>query len=681
MTQPPWTAPPFSRWPPDSGFVPPVPLSVSAGAGGGAFLGVPLALAGSAAGGTPPETFLWTVVSKPAGGVVTFVDATSATTSVTFTVAAGRYVLQLVATDAVGTVAGARVTYDTAVNPFADAIGVWYIDTFQSSPRSAIANAQSAEPLSANLFGGPRNEFASVLGLWDGQNIVKADHVAVAPDGSNSASQITGTGNWTLHQQNTTIPAGTYTMAASVKRAGGSDEVFAFYIANTGIRSPVKTATSAWQRFSYTFTLGAPSTTNVIGMGSSNGATNADLLVCDFELFAGAADLGPETYGLHLYPGVTGFDASAVYAAGALDMSANALALLQDTDFDAYAAITVQALVSKVAAGSTHQAILSKLDDYTQFTSMTEQSTTPAAYINNATPVVFGQSAGLWIALGKGFHVISCVFDGSSVQYWLDDVLAFEFPATAGALSIVDFVLNLTNVAPLYGGNSYAGILSLWARALSASEVRACVPIQQARAALSGISAPRVTRFLAAEGDSITQGGYAPAVTSYAYDFGPNAAPVLYGRNNAVSGSTVADLVARAPELDAVIPPDTTGRKFILSVLIGANDLQGAGSVPTFLTDLAAYLDARMAAGWIVVLCTILPQTTVGFNAKRNTANATLVTWAGLHCDDICDFAADPVMGPDAAASDVLLYPDGEHPSNVGQSNLEAVYRPVINAL
>jgi hypothetical protein len=56
----------------------------------------------------------------------------------------------------------------------------------------------------------------------------------------------------------------------------------------------------------------------------------------------------------------------------------------------------------------------------------------------------------------------------------------------------------------------------------------------------------------------------------------------------------------RAATLDSVIPPNKNGRKFILSVLIGHNDLVGGESTATFLTNLASYLDARRAWRWWV---------------------------------------------------------------------------------
>jgi hypothetical protein len=118
MSYPPWI------WPPLASDAPPPALTVSAGVSGNAFLGVPKTLAGSAAGGVPPYTFEWSVDSAPTGGVEAFVDDTDPTTDVTFTVAAGTYVLRLTATDSVGTVAAAQVR-ETAVAPlFLDTLSV-----------------------------------------------------------------------------------------------------------------------------------------------------------------------------------------------------------------------------------------------------------------------------------------------------------------------------------------------------------------------------------------------------------------------------------------------------------------------------------------------------------------------------------------------------------------------------
>jgi lysophospholipase L1-like esterase len=78
---------------------------------------------------------------------------------------------------------------------------------------------------------------------------------------------------------------------------------------------------------------------------------------------------------------------------------------------------------------------------------------------------------------------------------------------------------------------------------------------------------------------------------------------------------------------------------------------------------------------------TLLPSTVTGFNTERDTVNATIRTWVGVHADAIADFAADPTMGPDSAAASTTLYSDGTHPTDAGYVLLERVLQPVINGL
>lgn len=183
------------------------------------------------------------------------------------------------------------------------------------------------------------------------------------------------------------------------------------------------------------------------------------------------------------------------------------------------------------------------------------------------------------------------------------------------------------------------------------------------------------TRGLLAEGDSITA-----VLGSYVDKFRPNASPATNILNASTVGAGISTMDARGGVIDTYLPQDRGSNKYLLSVLIGANDLLLLGAA-TWCTNLAAYLDKRRAAGWYVVLCNVLPRTAPGFAAERATANATIAGWVGTHCDAICDFAADPTMGPDAAAANTSLYSDGTHPTDSGHATLELVYRAKINSI
>jgi hypothetical protein len=173
--------------------------------------------------------------------------------------------------------------------------------------------------------------------------------------------------------------------------------------------------------------------------------------------------------------------------------------------------------------------------------------------------------------------------------------------------------------------------------------------------------ASRLTRNWVAEGDSITAWG----ADGYADRTSVNMSPLPDVYNNlAVGGSLLSTMSARAAATDAKI---LSHARNVLSVFIGTND---DDPDTTFLTNLAAYCDARRAAGWYVILMTLLPN--IAGLTNRAIANPEIRLWAtsgsivpGKHIDAYCDFAADSIMGPDGARSNTTYYDGaGVHPTD-----------------
>lgn len=193
-------------------------------------------------------------------------------------------------------------------------------------------------------------------------------------------------------------------------------------------------------------------------------------------------------------------------------------------------------------------------------------------------------------------------------------------------------------------------------------------------------------RNFVAEGDSITDANISVG-SGYANAANTLASPTNNTfTNKAVSGSTVADLVSRAAAVDALLVPAAAN---ILSVLIGANSF-GDGNPNALLATIASYCDARRAAGWYVILCTVLPRGAPPsqFETDRSVANPELRLWAtngsivsGKHCDRICDFAADPVMGISTGATNTTYFAgDQTHPTFAGQGRMRDIFWPVLDA-
>jgi hypothetical protein len=93
------------------------------------------------------------------------------------------------------------------------------------------------------------------------------------------------------------------------------------------------------------------------------------------------------------------------------------------------------------------------------------------------------------------------------------------------------------------------------------------------------------------------------------------------------------------------------------------------------------YYAQYKAAGYKVIGITWPPRTTPAFNAARAQVNTAIRGWLVTgEIDALADLAADPVYGPDAAASDPTKYPDGIHPDAVGHAVFETIVRPLVNA-
>jgi lysophospholipase L1-like esterase len=560
------------------------------------------------------------------------------------------------------------------------ALGIWYASDYDAATNS-VPNAVLSNTPSANYLRGSRRLFSRDTN-WVANGATLTDAGLTAPDGSSEASTLVAAGDWFIYPYgyNLPIPAGTYTLAVSAQRNTGSDQQFKLGDFGSTL-SATQTATSAWQRFSHTFTTAGGAWPMMI---SFDRATGASLRICDLELFAGEEDLGPVGPDGNLYLGALQGSASPVVSGNSIDMTGQGYGLIQLPTAESLTNVTAMAVVSKTAAGSDYQAFLSKVQAFADFSALTEKTLKPETYIGGSETVM--DAAGLWALLNRGYHTITHRYDGTDLSLWLDDILLFSVEASVSPYTIADLWVGIVATTGLYSGLKVHSI-ALYGSALTDEQIRTAHSVLSAKATVDGLTMA-TSRILVTEGDSITSSD-----GSYAFLFGANANPAVLGNNIAKSGSvigladgsTAGSMFERAATVDSIIPPTPGSREFVISVLIGANDLVTLGA-STFLERLAAYCDARRLAGWTVVVCTALPNTTGGFNAERATANTAIRTWVGVHADAICDFDTEATMGIDGNGSttgpwDTTYYSDGLHPTAAGQALLEAVYRAVINAL
>lgn len=560
------------------------------------------------------------------------------------------------------------------------AIGAWYADKYESAPREYIPNAVSTVAVSQNLLQLPRRRFGNTE-FFGKTECAVTDRATNAPDGTNDASRVVGNAaDWYLFPTpHVVFTAGTYTVGITARvHGGGADQSFRMGIDGT---LETKTVTAVYQRFSTTVTIGAGSKTTWLVRGP--GTTAGDLDIIDAGLYAGSVDLGEPALAGHLILGRNYNNSPATCASGALDLSNGGFGLIQFPNNLALTEYTLVALVRKKTNAKTLNPIMNELAGYSNFAQFVENANTMQTYFNGVNRVGANAISGTWKLYNRGWKTITHRISDSTASVFINGAMPVSKSYSPTAITLRDIIVGVFDTPASGTTDLEIASMVLWPRALTDAEVKTSEAVLTARASVYSIAVTDDDVIWMAEGDSITID-----TNAYVKKFGANATINVIGGTRAVIGDVVANLVSRAASVDSCIPETTGGKKFVLSILVGANDLTGATTTTTFLTNLAAYCDARRAAGWTVILCTILPNTNSGFNAKRNVANTEIRLWTtggstipGIHADYICDFAADATMGPDAAASDNSLYGDGIHPTNLGHTYLEAVIRPVLNGI
>jgi hypothetical protein len=155
--------------------------------------------------------------------------------------------------------------------------------------------------------------------------------------------------------------------------------------------------------------------------------------------------------------------------------------------------------------------------------------------------------------------------------------------------------------------------------------------------------------------------------------------------SNVVSWSPVAklaDMLDQAPvEVDARYRVDADAN--VCVVMAGAADIV-AGREPTMIhDDLRLYCLARRAAGFRVVMVTLLPRSEPAhFEAGRQVVNELVRQNWSLYADGLADIAEDGRIGDAFDDLDLAYYAPGAlHPNDAGYSVMAVVTAPVLNQM
>lgn len=588
----------------------------------------------------------------------------------------------------------------------AGAAGIWIGSDYDSTLK-AIRNravAGSLQPVLTRMARGAFTSSAYVSSGSDGwlsSGLTITEKYAAGRDGVVAATRIvsTGAGTGSARYRNTmSLPAGTYTMVIDAKSNTGSNQDFT--MSKDGMAtSTTKTATTSWQQFTLEFTLGG--TTTFDGRFCQPvGAALLDMVIDKAFLWEGnaasvPADLvqrGDMLLGLHAK------DTGVTVTSGAFDLTGGKVGTAELPAFITGTEMTMFAVVKRTGAynhvAGYRQGFLYNGSESAIGSSWSLGEYETEGYLRS---YFGGQTAGNNVGfhrnfVGDNYYVFSARASATGLDVWIDDI-CINALAWSSLTSTTARQFQVNNASTSLGSKHLWAGAAVYARALTDDERRQAVRALRREASAAGLTVDRPKNYLVAGLDSITFG---PANNGYVQQFLANAAQKVFVRNEAVAGSTLCrnatatlNLSRRWPFIIDSIPRDAKdryGRRFIVTLLPGANDLQPYyNDADHFLAELGGFCDQLKARGAIVGLCTVLPKGTAAsgyatHNTLRAAVNPRIRLWQGWRADFIIDFAANTTIGDDADANNVTYYnADGLHLTATGHTEAELVYRAAVN--
>lgn len=565
--------------------------------------------------------------------------------------------------------------------PRANLVGEWFFNegSGQTSYNTAVAKPTTAF---VNLLAAPEQMFANTA-FWNPVNTLAiTDNYQTNASGITAATRVVATAGGARYLEcktkKITQAATPYTFSVYVKCTSSTSQPFRLGWQNTtdGYHwSADQTATTNWTRFSITYTPVSTANGNVIPISTDSANSAFDVVIWGAQLEAGSSATSYEDSNHHAILGVnrTVDTQDPFWTQFGFNLTNSRLSSAVCSTPITTTQMTVYVVAKKYATNSAFEPLVTDVFNGKWTLAHNDSSRRyPGFAFNGALARAPGVSLN-----DKNWHLLAGTYDGTTARVFFDDLQVTELVSTKAAIT-----LNQINFGNFVGAYFWPGDIaysSVYSSAHSSNQVK------QSFASLRRVLNPRgallnrVQRLLVLEGDSITD-----PYTSfdpngrYWYLALSNTVPVVSGVIFAVSGSGTSHMTNRVESVDALFDP--TREKNILSVFVGTNDLNTSQTATNVYANLKGYCLARMAKGWKVIVCTCLPrQWTGGSDAKRLDFNS-FITGDSSFYHVLCDWAVDPTMGPAAASADVALYPDGVHPSNLGQDYLYPYFQTAFNS-
>lgn len=292
----------------------------------------------------------------------------------------------------------------------------------------------------------------------------------------------------------------------------------------------------------------------------------------------------------------------------------------------------------------------------------------------------------------SGFHVFTYVLGSSSSStvdhLYIDgqEVANYNYQgASAGLQTTGNLFLGPSGASPWNSGNVAQTMYRVrtYATALSASDVQAVSAAIRAEVAARGVDTspvplPMGVPSLNAVGDSITFG--AGVATPWPSLLSLTGQPAYTVRNWGITGIRSAEVLGAEPNRVARYCGNNLTPS-VATVFMGTNDFDSAlQPAQTTFNNIAAEVKLLKRAGCTVFVGTMLDRAGT-YETKKDLLDPIILQQARtIGADGIIDFAANPLLGADGAATNTTYFQgDQTHPTQAGQQLLANIASNTLN--
>lgn len=262
----------------------------------------------------------------------------------------------------------------------------------------------------------------------------------------------------------------------------------------------------------------------------------------------------------------------------------------------------------------------------------------------------------------------------SGVSIYIDDVANVQSISANGAATGTQFEIGNTQTASASAKQNVDEI-HIWPSALNATDAEAVLDYAAAKYG-TGRAATAPTGRIIIDGDSTAHGVSAALNRCWGPALGVDSNWFVH-----CFGTTSARLDQIDDDAGTEINTPYANSTNWLFVMAGTNDLAAGDSGATVDSELAAYCNAAITAGFSksnIVVFTVWPSNT--YSGRRDDANTAIRANYSGYAGHLVDVAADANLGVTGGSfNNASYYVDGVHMNAAGQTLLAALIRSTIS--